>query len=246
MNLSSLTGHHAIDNAIEQLITLVDTSLPTAQFGYYLHGSWGTHTARPQSDVDILAVTRQVLSPEHRARAKEIASAISMATKVPLDFHLHSVETLISDPYIDLGRTGVFITGTDIRSSLPRPSLDLLAREAVSITCQYITEIRACAHVQWPLSHPNPADVCFGRFTPEETPSGLAKMLTWIASAYVAGTYGYAPTSAADALQTLRAEKDPYSTWLDEALVALGIPSATSPQAAELITLAPFLSLIHI
>lgn len=225
-----LTSHPAIDAAVERLISQVDTLFPALQCGYYLHGSWGTRTARLHSDVDILAVTLHTLTPDQRTWAKEVAARISLETGIPLDFHLHSIDALMRDPYIDLGRTGVFITGTDVRTFLPRPSLDLLAREAVSISCQYITEIRGCATVSWPLTHPDPSDPFLGRFTPEETPSGLAKMLTWMASAYLAGTYGYAPTSASDALQTLQAEQDSYSTWLVEAVMTLREIPDTPPQ----------------
>lgn len=214
--LLSTTGADAVDEAILALVEAMKLKFPDADLGYYLHGSWASNSATPTSDVDILALASIPISDRDRDVARQLASSIADASEVPLDFHVHPVEALITDPYVDLHRTGRLLYGHDYRPHLPEPSLDALARESVLYTCLCITGARGQERSRWPFSHPNTEDEFFGRL-PKRNPPRLGKKLNWFASALLAGRYGYAPFSAADALEGLVSREDRWGKWVADA-----------------------------
>lgn len=134
MVLHMATGNTTLDTAIEQLIHAITRHFPTLHLSFYLHGSWATDGARLGSDVDILALSREVLTEDQWRYAEHLAAEIGAQTGCPLDFHLMELDTLIADPWIDLRRTGLFLWGIDIRPQLPEPTRDALARETVLVS----------------------------------------------------------------------------------------------------------------
>lgn len=214
--LVSTTGSDNVDEAILALVETLKSKFPDANLGYYLHGSWASNSATPTSDVDVLALASIPISDRDRDLATELASSVVDAYEVPLDFHIHPVEALITNPYVDLRRTGRLLHGHDYRPQLHEPSLDTLARESVLYTCLWITGARGQERSRWPFSHPNSEDEFFGRL-PKRNPPRLGKKLNWFASALLAGRHGYAPFSAADALQELASRRDTWGKWVADA-----------------------------
>lgn len=217
LNPQASTGEDLVDAAIAELVQRVESLLPTAELGYYLHGSWASKAAHQHSDVDILALSRKRITDVARQETKRIATDLAESSGVALDFHLHPYESLIADPYVDLLRTGRHVYGVDYRPLFPEPSLDALAREAVLHACAYSTHIRRQEKVQLPLEHPSTSDEFFGRL-PKRKPVRHAKTLSWLSSAYLAGRHEYAPVSAADALSALEARCDPFAEWVEDAV----------------------------
>jgi hypothetical protein len=217
MELVEHTGSLHIDRALVLLIEQLMRAFPALQISVYLHGSWAAAASRATSDVDVLALARTDVSRDQRAAARTLGDRVAATTGVPIDLHLQPLDALIHDPWVDLRRTGWWIAGPDIRSLLPQPSLDALAREAVVIACLYATDIRKTEHLSWPFVHPDTSEASFGRLS-DGGIRGLAKSLAWLTSARLASRYRYAPTSAADAIETFSASGDPFAPWLAHAI----------------------------
>lgn len=217
MKLFDSSGDARVDAALVALIARVESLLPEAGLGFYLHGSWAASAAGRDSDVDVLALATRRISNDDQDKAEAIGREVEASSGVPLDFHLHRLNALIADPYVDLRRTGRLVYGVDVRHILPEPTLDALARESVLLTCLYVTDIRSQERVRWPLDHPRLDDEFFGRL-PDEDPSRLPKRLSWLTSARLAGGYGYAPVSGADALRAIVTRNDPFANWVSEAV----------------------------
>lgn len=216
VNLVSSSGSQSVDSAIGTLIGHIQARFPDAELGFYLHGSWESSTPNPASDVDILALATTAISNKEHQEARTIASQIVEASGVPLDFHLHPVQALIENPYVDLRRTGRFLFGVDHRQAFPEPSLDALARESVLCVCLFVSGWRDHGHPNWPFSHPKSNDEFFGRLL-RRNPPGLGKKLNWFASALLCGRHGYSPVNAADALSQLTVRGDAWGEWLSNA-----------------------------
>lgn len=230
------TNDSQVNRAITRLIERVEQRLPEHQLGFYLHGSWASQSNHADSDVDVLAVSTNRVDDRARKSIKESATEIADHFHVPLDFHVHSVADLVDDPYVDLHRGAVFLGGHDARPSMPTPTLDALAREAVSIACQSISYGRDASvnifddsgiqidtkttPLELPLDHPDPEDRFCGRFR-SYSPTGLAKNLTWTATAYVAAKYAYAPTGGIDALRILQRQDDSFAPWIADSITLL-------------------------
>jgi predicted nucleotidyltransferase len=214
MALHSSSGNPEVDHALEVIIQQIETLLPDAHLGFYLHGSAATGNAGSHSDIDVLGLATEPVSKQQRDDARALVADLARTLNIDIDFHLHPIQSLIADPYVDLRRTGTFLAGEDVRPMLPSPTLDALAREAVLVTCILVTDIRGQDVVTWPLTHPNADDRYFGRLQ-DTPPRGFAKTLTWITSARLAGKYGYAPTGSADALQALSTHNDRYGEWVN-------------------------------
>lgn len=214
--LLASSGDDQVDRSIRQLIDALQPLLADADAGFYLHGSWAAGAAHPTSDVDVLALTRTAVDPSLRGRIRAVSAQVAESTGVPLDVHLHDVATLISDPYVDLRRVGVLLSGVDYRPTMPEATLDARAREAVLVSCDYVTTIRGIQHVRLPFDHPNADDEFWGRL-PSGDPTRLAKVLTWLSSALMSSAYGVAPTSASDGLAELGAHSS-FGTWVARAV----------------------------
>ena len=214
-SLSQLIQHPGLLTLIEE----VRAYLGTNHVGFFLHGSWASESNRSDSDIDLLALTEREFDLSQRSATKSIAQAIAKRHQLPLDFHIHCADGLAEDPYVDLWSGAIHIAGFDPRPNMPEPDLDSRARESVAITCQAITSVRA-KPCSFPLAHPDPDERLCGRFR-GTTPRALGKSLGWMASAYCAASYGYAPTGERDAIHTLERNNDVYAKWLVGAMRCL-------------------------
>ena len=211
-----VTGDPSIDQAISVLVERVQNLMPNTRIGFYLHGSWLSKVRYTDSDVDILALVGDPHDESLRAVAKQIGIDLAMESGIPLDFHIHPLDALEQDPYVDL-RYAKAVGGVDLRPLLSVPTLDALTRESVAHVCQYVTDVRRQAKVHWPLSHPNGEDVFFGRLSSYST-LWYSKKLTYMASVRAACIHGISPTTAAQAVRSLAETNDAYADLVERAV----------------------------
>jgi predicted nucleotidyltransferase len=70
------SGDARVDGALAALILRVESLLPDAGLGFYLHGSRAASATRPDSDVDVLALATRPFSDEQRREARKIAAEL--------------------------------------------------------------------------------------------------------------------------------------------------------------------------
>lgn len=207
----------AVTVAVGEIVAAATSRLPEAGLGFYLHGSAVAGEVRPGGDVDVLALSERDVAPCVRDELTRIAREAGGKHGVLVDFHLHSLDALIADPYVDLTRAGRLLWGQDYRTVFPAPTLDALARESIQITLLYATGIRGTDRISLPLGHPAPADDAFGRLGAGGA-HGLAKMLLRFAACVMSVQHGYSPTDSADALREVGTRELAHAGWLDVAV----------------------------
>ena len=196
-------GDPELDQALSEILRLVDEALPQAELGFYLHGSAAEGSRSPASDIDILAVGNERLLPEDEAYAKRLAQEVAERRSLPIDFHILPVRELAADPYVQLRRVGRFLGGHDRRDELPEPTTDAAARESVHMCCQLMCSARGVDRLTPPLTHPDPDNEFFGRLPEGAEPRRFAKTLAWLTSGLLASRHGDVPLSASDAIRRL-------------------------------------------
>ena len=170
-------GEPELDQALSEILRLVDEALPHAELGFYLHGSAAEGSRTPASDIDVLAVGNARVAPGGRgvrqtARPRGRRAAVSRSTSTFLP-----ASDLVADPYVQLRRVGRFLGGAEQRDELPEPTIDAAARESVLTCCLLVCSARGVERLTPPLTHPEPQDEFFGRLPEGAEPRALAKTL---------------------------------------------------------------------
>ena len=192
LRLLATTGDSGVDRAIEHVISTTAPAFAECEVGYYLHGSAAARAMTSLSDIDLLALGNEVLSPNRREEASALMSGGAGHLDYRLDFKAFSWREFARDPWVDLD-AAVHVYGKDWRPTIGRPSVDQRARESVLMVCASAAGLRNRTALPSPLA-PIPA-------ASMERP--LHKYVGWLISALLAARHGHVPPSRQEALASL-------------------------------------------
>lgn len=150
----------------------------------YVTGSHADGSAVAFSDLDLMLIFREPPDEQDQQAAQAFAAAQQGAGLV-LDLDLTDVAALTEAPDLILKLGSRFLSGEDIRDSLPLPALDVWARDRLhSSYWRAIRFFERPLPVTLPLGYPNPADEFFGYVRTGNT-RNLLRHVTWAATAMI-------------------------------------------------------------
>ena len=186
VDLLAATGIAAIDRIIRGIVTLFEASFAGRVRGYYLLGSYADGSAVAISDVDLILLFADALTPAERARALRLIDGCALLSPTRLDITLADEATITSE--VVLLRDGLLVYGADTRASLPLPPLVDYTRETLDAARHFVRRIlRGVERLDYPLAYPDPTGEFFGYDTiripewyPPETQRGLKELVTTV------------------------------------------------------------------
>src|SRR5262245_62763622 len=95
LHLSQPTALPAIDQTLAAIIGIIEQRLPQRVLGYYLVGSYAVGEAVPASDIDLIAVFKDQLSPEEQQHFLAIRDHCKRVSPYPLDLSTESLAKLL-------------------------------------------------------------------------------------------------------------------------------------------------------
>jgi hypothetical protein len=160
MQLLASTGSVKIDAVLEDIVSQFEKNLPNCIVGYYLIGSHADGSAVNLSDVDLYVVLRDSMTEIQESAAFEISRQQAEKNVVRLDFILRRQTDLVnvlSGLRVALKTHSLLIYGTDIRETLPLPSIEQYTRDASEGARLFFARVlRNRETVTFPLYYPAP------------------------------------------------------------------------------------------
>lgn len=135
IHLTNTTGYSHIDAVLHSAIGIFEAAFPERIISYYLTGSYADNTAVPESDLDLIAVFRDVGLPVERDRFLQICHHLTTITPIWLDCTLYNAETLTTEARADI-LNAQLIYGVDDR---PTYQLEPIERHIARSTAHIFT-----------------------------------------------------------------------------------------------------------
>lgn len=175
MQLSASTGAAEVDHILREIVTACEAGLAGRVRGYYLIGSYAEGCAVAISDIDLIILCGETLTPEERAQADDIVAECTRRSSIRLDAIVRDEATLGGEAVL-LRYGALLIYGADTRGSLALPPLAHYTRETLDAARDFLTRVlRGAERLTYPLTYPDPDGEFFGYDTvriPEWYPPG--------------------------------------------------------------------------
>lgn len=191
------TGHAQADRAVQEVVTLFESSFPQRVVGYFVEGSYADQSAIATSDLDLTIVFRtQFVTPAERQQAQEVVTACRQLSVLELDITLTAEAELRqgADPMFKMGARLLY--GQELRDTIPLIPIELWARQRMHAAYWLLINVfNRPKPVVAPLTFPDAQDPFYGYAKRRmhladgsviPTTRNLIRVTGWIATARLA------------------------------------------------------------
>jgi len=164
LSLSHQTNNSLIDRVLLAMVSIFEAAFPMQVRGYYLWGSYATHTALSKSDIDLAIVFKLPLDDAQLARAEQVVEACNALSPVELHLFLENEATLLrfGSPFVK--RVSRPIYGNDIREHMPEMDMNLWRHLTIHRLLWFQSNVlrSPLAEFKYPLVYPDPEGEYYG------------------------------------------------------------------------------------
>ena len=217
--LGRSTRNQPLDALLQQVIAIFELVFPGRIRAYCLTGSSldGTAAFLPDdplnsSDIDLAVVFKDTVQSDERERFRQCRFACAGLSQLhpdQLDATPLGETELLRHGHLTLKVASRLLSGEDLRTALPLPSLEEHTQAAIRLSKDHMAEMRHLepAQLTRPLSYPDPAGAFYGYdyWEPEYGGQPGTRMLvgsiTWAATALLALQAGQLAGTKRDAIE---------------------------------------------
>jgi hypothetical protein len=163
INLLNSTGVFEVDRIIGEVIRLGEYHFPGRIRGYYLVGSYAVGEAVATSDIDIVVVFKDSLTPEEKQGLASFKEECYQLYPLGIDITPVGEVQLLSTGGVRFQTASLLMYGEDLRAAVPKKPVEEHIRDSMYAQYRLFARVRGNPpRLTFPLDYPNPAGEFYG------------------------------------------------------------------------------------
>jgi predicted nucleotidyltransferase len=163
IHLQQRTAIPAVDQTLALLIAIIEQQLAQRVLGYYLVGSYAVGEAVPASDVDLIVLFKDQLTPDDHKYFLAVRDHCKRVCTYPLDLSAESLAKLLRVGGVWFQTASRCLYGIDIRPQIPRKPIAAHIRDLMHSMYGLLARVRGNPpRLIVPLAYPDATGRLYG------------------------------------------------------------------------------------